>query len=370
MRTHTYSSLGLDRDAVEARLAAGLNLPVHTYLDQAVHDFEMEAIFDRSWQYLAPVHRLREPGSFVTATIGRTPVVVTRHRDGELHGFVNACRHRGFEVASGDGSCSRLQCRYHGWIYDLDGTLVRIGNAPDGSVDNMGDLGLQPVSVETFAQAVFVNPDPNAASFEDSNPGIRQVCETIGISFDEDRYVPFSRYEVTQASNWKLWYDNGTECYHCPTLHSQSFGAAYDVRDGLYETEMAPNFYAAKFAAAERSDGALVGGGYRSLQPFPGTQFIQQDDFMVAARIVPNSPSSCTFVADYFAEDGADPARVEEWAKLWSQTYDEDAEVVSVIQQNMASGRVNEMRYVAPLEDISRFYHRLVWDRYVEALED
>ena len=125
---HTAESLGLDIAQVDARLEAGRNLPARTYLEPTVHEFELDAIFTDCWQYFAPVHSVLTPGSVVTGTVGRTPVAVVRGDDGELRGFVNACRHRGYQVAD-DGHCARIQCGYHGWIYGLDGSLLRTGRA-------------------------------------------------------------------------------------------------------------------------------------------------------------------------------------------------------------------------------------------------
>ena len=52
------------------------------------------------------------------------PIVITRNEAGELGAFANVCRHRGVEVASGQGNTNEFSCPYHGWLYDLDGRLV------------------------------------------------------------------------------------------------------------------------------------------------------------------------------------------------------------------------------------------------------
>ncbi len=360
----TWSELpgGLDLDDVEARLAAGRNLPTQTYVRPEFHEFELDAVFTDCWQYFTPIHRVSEPGSVATGMVGRTPIVVVRGDDGELRGFVNACRHRGYRVAN-DGHCARIQCGYHGWIYGLDGSLRRTGKAESDLSIVKDDLGLLPVSVDTFAQGVFVNPTPDAGTLADAFPGIHEVGAEIGIDADPERYTPFTTYRVEQASNWKLWYDNGTECYHCPTVHKDSFGAAYDTTDGELFFSTREGYSSSHFDPAPNADG-LVGSGYRSIQFFPGTQFIQQDDIMIMARVIPLGPDRCAFQADYLAERGSDPERVEEWAKLWSQTYDEDGDIVETIQQNLTSGRIDELIYVDEIEDNSRFFHRLIWDRY------
>lgn len=369
MARRTPADLQLDIDDVDQRLADGFNLPSHCYTDSAVFDFEMDAIFANCWQYFAPAHRAIEPGSVVTGTVGRTPVAVVRGDDGELRGFVNACRHRGYQVVGDDKSeCARMQCGYHGWIYNLDGSLARMGRGEGDLTIVKDDFGLHPVSVELFGQGIFVNPKPDAESMFSVHGELAEVANKIGLDPDLERYVPFARYEVEQRSNWKLWYDNGTECFHCPTVHGESFGAAYDVSDGFYDVGLHGTFYSAGFESTRRSEAQLVGGNYRSVQIYPGTQYIQQDDIMIMGRVIPTSASTCVFQADYLAEQGADPDRVEEWAKLWNQTYDEDGEIVEAIQRNLESGRVTEMRYVDGLEDASRFFHDLVWQSYKAAL--
>ena len=79
--------------------APGRVLPPRAFTSPAVYAAEMERIFGRSWVHVADLPRLREPGDFVAATIGTTPVVVVRGHDGEVRGFLNACRHRGATLA-------------------------------------------------------------------------------------------------------------------------------------------------------------------------------------------------------------------------------------------------------------------------------
>lgn len=365
---YTYASLGLDRDDIERRLANGRNLPTSTYVDPRFHEFELDAVFSDCWQYFAPLHKLREPGSVVTGMVGRVPIAVVRGDDGQLRGFVNACRHRGYRVAT-DGHCTRIQCGYHGWIYGLDGSLRRTGRADRDLTIVNDELHLHTVTVDTFCQGVFVNPTPDAGTMAQAFPDVHEVTAAIGLDPDLERYVPYATYRAEQRSNWKLWYDNGTECYHCPTVHRDTFSSAYDTTDGVYEFGPRANYSTSYFEPA-RTSGGLVGSGYRSVQFFPGTQFIQQDDLMVMGRVIPTGPGTCVFQADYLAERGADQDRLDEWVKLWSQTYDEDGDVVETIQQNLASGRVDELIYVDELEDNSRFFHALIWDRYRATLDD
>ena len=365
--TSSPAELGLDIADVDQRLAAGLSLPSHTYVDDAVFDFELRAIFDRSWMYFAPRENLAQPGSVVTGQIGRVPVIVARADDGELRGFVNACRHRGYTLVPEDKQCSRIQCAYHSWTYGLEGTLVRTPRTDDVGAPKE-ELGLHRVSVEEWGQGVYVNTDPDAPTMHQAHPQLHEMAAAIELWLEVDDFCWVGRHVHTQAANWKLWYDNGTECYHCPTVHRDSFSSAYDTQQGEAEENFGATYSYRRYSPARSSSGAVAAGGYGSFQSFPGTQYIQQDSLMIMARAVPTGPAGLTFVVDYLAERGAPEDRVDEWIKLWNQTYAEDAEVVEAIQTNLHSGRVTELRYVEGVEDSSRFFHRLVWDAYRRGL--
>ena len=91
------------------------------------------------------------------------PSAVVRGSDGVLRGLVNVCRHRGHLVVEGTGCRETLQCPYHAWTYDLDGSLRRAPRAEREPGFDPTGLSLARVSVDTWGPFVFVNPDPDAA---------------------------------------------------------------------------------------------------------------------------------------------------------------------------------------------------------------
>src|SRR5205809_648622 len=70
-------------------------LPYSWYVDPEILRREHERIFRSAWQYAGHAGEAPEPGTYFATRAGRTPVVVTRARDGELRAFLNVCRHRG-----------------------------------------------------------------------------------------------------------------------------------------------------------------------------------------------------------------------------------------------------------------------------------
>src|SRR5882762_1158097 len=58
--------------------AAGHTLPQAFYTDAGIYDFDMSAVFPRSWLMVGFEAELPEPGSYMALTIGQNPVVIAR----------------------------------------------------------------------------------------------------------------------------------------------------------------------------------------------------------------------------------------------------------------------------------------------------
>ena len=370
MTKHTAASLGLDLDAIRRDLDGYRGLPLHTYTDYAVFDFELSAVFGASWQFIALAEKVQNPGDVVSGMVGRTPVIFTRDQDGVLHGLVNACRHRGHSLVDGDRQdCKLLRCPYHAWAYRLDGSLAAVPEIELMEGFDKSDFPLRRVAVEQWGQAVFVNLDPDAPPLDQTYPALKARAERNGFDLNPRRYRLHRSMITDQRSNWKLWYDNGTECYHCAPIHGSSFAAAYNVSPEAVEFELRDGLMSSRFSASDTATaGALRAESYRSFQFFPGAQLIQQDDIMIMGHITPVAPDLTRWTVYYLAEDGADPKRVEQWADLWDQTYAEDAAPTEVQQDNIRRGAVSQFVYVPGREDPSMFINTLIWQAYRDHL--
>src|SRR5581483_5361206 len=93
-------------DTVQREQLDRLVLPdrVHRrlYTDPAIFELEMTRIFGRCWLFLAHESQIAAPGDFVRTRMGREDVIVTRGRDGRIHGLVNRCTHRGSQICSAE----------------------------------------------------------------------------------------------------------------------------------------------------------------------------------------------------------------------------------------------------------------------------
>src|ERR1700691_867699 len=70
--------------------------PYRVMSDPEIYALEQERIFRGPvWNYLCLEAELPEPGSFRTAAIGDTPILVARNKDGVIGAMVNRCAHKG-----------------------------------------------------------------------------------------------------------------------------------------------------------------------------------------------------------------------------------------------------------------------------------
>ena len=102
------------------------------YTDPEIFELEMDRVFGRAWLFVGHSSQVPKPGDYFTTELARQPVVMTRHRDGNVHVLFNRCTHRGAKVVNERcGHATRMTCLYHGWSFDTDGALTAVP-IPDG----------------------------------------------------------------------------------------------------------------------------------------------------------------------------------------------------------------------------------------------
>lgn len=194
--------------------------------DPNVYRREQERIFrGPTWHYLCLEAELPQGGAFVTTHIGETPVIVTRDENGDLHGLVNRCRHKGALVAvESCGQAQTLRCLYHGWSYHLNGDLRLVpfekgiegkgGMPPDF---DKREYGLARVRLARFHGIVFGTLDAATPELEAYlGP---DMCAHIRRVFHKPVTV-LGYYHQVMHCNWKLYAENARDSYHATILHA------------------------------------------------------------------------------------------------------------------------------------------------------
>lgn len=213
----------LDRRAVGeligdlmATRRAGHSLPGAFYRDPDIFEFDMREIFGRAWLMIGFEVEVLAPGRYLAVTIGRSPIVVLRGRDGVLRGFFNSCRHRGAQIVpDGCGVVERLMCPYHQWMYDETGALRGAGRMPRDF--DKSEHGLRPIHVRTVAGTVYVCLAEDAPDFTDFHDKLTPMLAP----HDLLNAKVAAAATLVERGNWKLVMENARECYHCAARHPQ-----------------------------------------------------------------------------------------------------------------------------------------------------
>ena len=224
------------------------NLPQPFYVDADLFDYDMDAIFHRSWLLVGFEVELSEPGNYMALTIGRSPILIVRQKDGSIAGFFNSCRHRGAQIcADGHGRTPSLVCPYHQWTYALDGRLRNAARmAPEF---DKSQHGLKPIAVEAVEGCIYICLSPDhAPDFEPFRDALAPILAPHRLRSAKLA----SSMAIVDRANWKLVMENGRECHHCSVCHPElkvPFPIAAADRSGLNEDVFARN-YADRMAAA------------------------------------------------------------------------------------------------------------------------
>jgi phenylpropionate dioxygenase-like ring-hydroxylating dioxygenase large terminal subunit len=373
MATKTLDDLGIDADAVEDALSRDMTFPARWYSDPAIYAFELDRIFTRSWVYAGPLDKLARPGDHIVCHAAHVPLLVTRDKNDEVHAFINVCRHRAFPVAVEDGNRSTLQCAYHAWTYNLDGSLRAAPRSERERCFNREDFSLLPAAVETWNGLVFVNPDPDAPPLREAYPELFSLAEERALDFHDYRYHDRFTYEI--PANWKVWVENASECYHCPTIHKDSFSDAFDDHADVYEyvdgNRILGQFTAYNPRAKTYAHPAREGDRqFRYIFVWPFTTLVQDDWVAFPGVIIPTGPETCRFMADMFVHPEVSSEQAEEWVEMWNQTIIEDTEAVLLQQPGLRSQMVPHGRLMPASESAIARFHRMVWESFAEALAE
>ncbi len=223
-RTHHDETSLLDETALAERIFEHIDAgttdlgdtmwrePVSHYLSQ--ERFEAECALIRRYPTpFCPSAALPEQGSYLARTAAGNPIVVTRDGDGSVRAFINACRHRGMQVAEGNGCAKALSCPYHGWTYGLDGTLKGIPGQSGFPELDREQHGLKAVAAIEQGGIIYVQQEG------DIDP--RRL--THALDYFSPNQPLFDQKVLTDSANWKLLYETLMEGYHIKSLHRESF---------------------------------------------------------------------------------------------------------------------------------------------------
>jgi len=162
--------------------------------------------------------QIAEPGSFFLFEVAGESLIVVRHPSGAARALYNVCRHRGTRMCTQTEGRFKgaIQCPYHAWTYGLDGSLL-VARMMEGTPGfDRAEYPLHAAAIAEFEGFLFVSLAPD-------EPFEQSFAPLFG-RFDRwrlGRLRSAKRIAYEPACNWKLIFQNYSECYHCPVIHPQ-----------------------------------------------------------------------------------------------------------------------------------------------------
>src|SRR2546423_280025 len=356
-------------------------LPQKYFVSPQLFDEEQEKIFTRHWVLVGHHTEIAHAGDYFVREVTGESVIVVRDKNGEIRGFYNVCRHRGTRLCEEQsGHSAAIQCPYHAWTYGLDGRLIGSPHMDEMPGFDRSDYSLHWVTLEVWEGFIFVNLADDAIPLEEWFARLAGKFSHWNLP----RLRSVKRVEYDMKANWKLMFENYSECYHCPGVHpmlskvSPYDSAENDLTEGPFlggfmrinkgkSLTMSGETCAMRIdhppsrsygEAGEQNEG-MERVFYYSI--FPNMLLSMHPEYVMVHQLWPQSPERTLIVCDWYFHPDAierDDFKPEDAIEFWDMTNKQDWHVCELSQQGVAS-RAYEPGPYSPRESIPA-----AWDRY------
>ncbi len=375
------------RKTAETFQAGAKALPQRYFISPDVFAEEQEKIFSRQWILVGHQSRIAHAGDYFVSKVANESLIVIRDKRGEIRAFYNVCRHRGSRlIENTNGELSgAIQCPYHAWTYGLDGRLLGAPHMDDVPGFNKGDYPLHAVNVALWEGFIFVNltgsgPLTSILSQrerrkQDSFVSLEDWFAPLNGKFSHwnmSILQPAKRIEYDVRANWKLMFENYSECYHCPGVHPQLQkvspydSAENDLREGPFLGGFMKINPGKSLTMSGNACAAFV-GKIANLQQvfyysiFPNMLLSLHPEYVMMHQLWPHSPERTLIVCDWLFHPDAfsrKDFRPEDAIEFWDMTNKQDWHVCELSQQGISS------RAYQPGPYSSRESIPAAWDEY------
>jgi glycine betaine catabolism A len=338
------------RKSIATFTAGAKSLSQRYFVSPEIFAQEQEKIFSEQWVLVGHQSQIAKAGDYLTADVAGESLIIVRDKQGAIHGFYNVCRHRGSRLLENrNGQSAAIQCPYHAWTYALDGRLIGAPHMDEVLGFDKADYSLHAVNLALWEGFIFVNladsPAPLAEWFK---PLVGKF-----LHWNMAALRSAKRIEYGVRANWKLMFQNYSECYHCLGVHpelsriSPSDSAENDLTEGPFlggfmrinkdkSLTMSGNACALPVGNFGDEDFRFV--FYYSI--FPNMLLSLHPDYVMVHQLQPQSPERTLIFCDWFFNPEAfgrsdfDP---EDAIEFWDMVNKQDWHVCELSQQGISS---------------------------------
>jgi glycine betaine catabolism A len=360
------------------RAATAQTLPQRYFVSPDIFRLEQEKLFGRHWLLVGHKSQIENTGDFFLTEVAGESLIVLRDQRSTVRVFHNICRHRGTRLCEElAGTVRAIQCPYHAWTYALDGRLMGAPHMDEVPGFDKRDYSLNTVNVTIWEGFIFINmrevPTPAEKWFAPLTSKFSH--------WNLPQLRPGRRIVYDVAANWKLIFENYSECYHCPGVHpALSKLTPYDSA----ENDLSDGPFLGGFMSITRGHSLTLSGNACALPVgdikaedhhrvfyysiFPNMLLSMHPDYVMVHQVWPQAPGCSRILCDWFFNPqafGRSDFNPDDAIEFWDMTNKQDWHVCELSQQGIAS------RAYKPGPYSSRETIPAAWDReYLRLISD
>ena len=196
------------------------SIPFHWYFSSSIYQKEISNIFLKEWLYVCHLDSIK-PNHYRTLQIDQKNIILIKNINNQLSVYFNSCIHRGsqiFDFSEGKLKTPTIICPYHQWSYNItDGSLLNTTSINIQSFKKQ-KYSLKKVNHFIWKGLVFINFDSRAKFklndvFQYTDPTIEKL--------NLEKFVIGHIWKKVVNCNWKIYWENYSECLHCPNIHPE-----------------------------------------------------------------------------------------------------------------------------------------------------
>ncbi|HEY2139150.1 MAG TPA: aromatic ring-hydroxylating dioxygenase subunit alpha [Chthoniobacterales bacterium] len=367
------------RQTTRAGAAVAKSMAQRYFVSPEIFAEEQEKIFSRHWLLVGHQSQIAKAGDYFVAKVADESLIIARDQRSTIRGFYNVCRHRGTRLCEEQsGHSATIQCPYHAWTYALDGRLIGSPHMDEVPGFDKTNFSLQPVKLGVWEGFIF-------ASLADDPTALEEWFAPLNEKFSDwslARLKSVKRVEYDVQANWKLMFENYSECYHCPGVHPMlSKVSPYDSA----ENDLTEGPFLGGFMKINKGRSLTMSGKACALRIdhehdheqeqvheraervfyysiFPNMLLSMHPEYVMVHQLWPQAPDRTLIVCDWLfhpdADEAADPTyNPEDAIEFWDLTNKQDWHVCELSQRGIGS-RVYEPGPYSSRESIPA-----AWDR-------
>jgi phenylpropionate dioxygenase-like ring-hydroxylating dioxygenase large terminal subunit len=358
------------RKTADTFTAGAKTLPQPYFISPEIFAREQAAIFSAQWVLVGHQSQIDKAGDYFVQEVAGESLIIVRDQKAEVRGFYNVCRHRGTRLCEEKkGHSSAIQCPYHAWTYGLDGKLVGASHMDKVQGFDKAEHSLHAIELAFWEGFIFAN-------LADGPTPLEEVFAPLAGKFTHwnlPKLRSAKRIEYDVRANWKLIFQNYSECYHCPGVHpALQKLTPYD----LAENDLCEGPFLGGFMPITKGHSLTMTGNACALPVgdikgedhdrvfyysiFPNMLLSMHPDYVMLHQLWPQSPGRTVILCDWFfhpeAFDRPD-FHPDDAIEFWDMINKQDWHVCALSQQGIVSRAYQPGPY-SPRESIPA-----AWDR-------